>query len=192
MKFNTLFKNYQLCLEESQIVYYHGTTSKLKSRETFSTFKKTNGIRTNNMTGNINVVSSDWIFVTKDRELARIYAISRTEEMEDKSGDIYYPTILNVKINKPKLNILDLSNPNTFESNLENINISPIEYWGMGMYDITQMYELLDDSKQSQIIKNAGFNAVQLLDQPKTKKGISLALDINDKTLFKIISSNKP
>jgi hypothetical protein len=145
--------------------FYHG--SAIKKTETFKEFDKKSFGYTNSMGRNQKIVR-EFIFLTNDKELADKFAIARKNSLEDQSGRLdFKKVILSVNVKKSKLKVLDLTD-DEYEFNLQKIGIDPVEEFGMGMYDQTDMWTLLDDPAMVKIIKEHGFNAIELLEPSHT------------------------
>jgi len=156
-------------------IYYHGTTLP-KDNTTIDKFINKTGIRSNAFIGYTREVNSLWTFFTDSVDLARKFGSSKTDFYHDKANFKYKTVILKYEIDENKLNILDLTTED-YEFKLEKIGINLIKIYGIGMYDIEMMWELLDEDEYTNIIVNAGFNAVKLIENiGENYKGVSLAI----------------
>ena len=168
-------KKFSIFVNEN--IYYHGTVLP-KINQNIDSFKKNTGYRTNPMLDILREVNSPWVFFTTDYDLAYKFGSSKTEGLYHDKNDFSYQTVvLKYEINENKINILDLTTKD-YEAELEDIGISLIDLYGIGMYSQDQMWELLDDEEISKTIQSR-FDAVKLIENSSGYKGISLAIDIN-------------
>lgn len=151
--------------------YYHGTC--LHKDSDIDKFDIKKGYRS--FFGVNYGVEAPWVFFADDPHIARKYGAAKTELYHDKGNFSYKTKVLEYEIDESKLNILDISN-DQYEFTLQNIGLDPIEIYGMGMYRLNEMWELLDEKEYSDIIVNKGYNAVRLMEPDDT---ISLAIHIS-------------
>lgn len=162
----------------SEGVYYHGTTLH-RDNPDIDAFKITAGQRSNPLVGLTREVYSPWVFFTDDEDVAEMYGSAKTDGIYHSRGDFSHKTVvLKYRINESRLNILDLTTED-YEFKLQNIGIDPIKWFGMGMYEQDQMWELLDDNEMSDKIIQSGYNAVKLIESDVSYSAESLAIHIN-------------
>lgn len=157
--------------------YYHGTPLP-KDNPTIDKFVSKKGYRSNAYTG-LREVKSPWIFFTENESMARTYGAEKTDGLYHDKGNFNYTNfVLTYQIDESKLNILDLAKDN-YEFVLEDIDIKLYEYFGMGMYEQEDMWELLDDEEISKHIVEKGFDSVKLIENIGSYSGTSLAIHIS-------------
>jgi len=163
-------------------IYYHGTTLPVKN-PTLDKFVQKTGYRSI-MSVNYEV-KNPWVFFTKNYDLAYYFGSQKTDSFYHSKGNFSYKTfVFKYDINESNLNILDLTNEDDYEFKLEDIGIKLYEYFGIGMYNINQMWEILDDEEISDKILRSGFNAVKVVEKTSSYNDYSLAIHIsvvNDK-----------
>jgi hypothetical protein len=165
-------KTYNESLAEN--IYYHGTTLP-KTSPDIDKFRSETGYRGNTMLGSNRKVKSPWVFFTDDSDMARKYGETKTEYLYHDKGDFTNKTVvLKYDIDETLLKILDLTTKD-YELNLKNIGIDLIELYGIGMFKIDDMWDLLDDDEISNTIIENGYDAVKLVEN----NGTSLAIHIN-------------
>jgi hypothetical protein len=155
-------------LEENIKTYYHGTST--VDGKPFDKFIKSKGARTS--ISGVNEVEVDWSFFTEDKELAMKFARAKQDYYDDQ-GKKTKPIVIEVNIDLSNMKVLDLSN-DEYEDELARIDskIAPYNYYGIGNYFQTQMWEWLEDKYTSDIIINNGVNVVKLL-EPNQDGGYS-------------------
>ncbi len=162
-------------------IYYHGAALP-KDNPTISNFITKTGYRSNPMLQMQREVNSPWTFFTDSEDLARKFGGAKVEGLYHDKGDFRYKAVvLKYDIDDTKLNILDLTIEggaavNGYEFALLKIGIDLSELYGVGGYDIDMMWELLDDNDTTNIIINAGYNAVKLIENGTGYNGTSLAI----------------
>lgn len=160
-----------------ETVYFHGT-SLPKENPNIDKFEKRTGYRSGVFTGIITESSSSWTFFSEDVDFARKFGYAHTERHEDSGNRKNTTVILKYDIDESSLNILDLRTED-YETKLEKIGIKLWEMYGYGMYEQDQMWQLLDDEETSNIIVQAGFNAVKIFEDLFGNRGESLAIHID-------------
>ena len=156
-------------------VYYHGTVLP-KNVMNIDKFIGKTGFRSNAFVGYVREVNSPWTFFTNSYELAQKFGSSKTEVYHDKGNFNYKTAILKYEIDENQLTILDLTTED-YEIKLQKIGVNPIDIYGIGMYDIDMMWQLLDEDEYSNIIVKAGYNAVKLIENiSNSYHGTSLAI----------------
>ena len=160
--------------------YYHGT-SLPKSEPDFTTANKDKGVgvRSNAFMGTSREQKSPFFFITSERDVANDFAQAKKEYHDDKvkPNEKHTSRIIPFKFNEKNSKILDLTKDD-YEFVLQEIGESPIDFFGMGMYEQDQMWEMLDEPKFAEKLKSLGYDAVKFIEP---KRGIGIAVLNTDK-----------
>jgi hypothetical protein len=160
--------------------YYHGT-SLPKSEPDFTTANKDKGVgvRSNAFMGTSREQKSPFFFITSERDVANDFSQAKKEYYNDelKPKENHTSRIIPFKFDEKNSKVLDLTKDN-YEFVLQDIGESPIDFFGMGMYEQDQMWEMLDEPKFAEKLKSLGYDAVKFIEP---KRGIGIAVLNTDK-----------
>lgn len=153
-------------------IMYHGTALPINNFN-FEKFLKVKGYSSSTFLG-VTEEERFFGFITPNKEMAIEYA-NHTIESKPKN---YKKALIVVYVDFSKLNIIDLSNEETFEDNLNKIGF---KLWDSGYgYGVNDMWKLLDEPEIVKLIKNAGFNSVKLIEDSVGIIGISYGILLDE------------
>lgn len=162
--------------------YFHGT-SLPKSEKDFTRFdiEKGRGVRSNAFMGTFREQKSPFFFITSEESVANDFANAKRDFFNDeiKPKEKHTSRIIPFTFNEKDAKVLDLTGQD-YEFVLEDIGFSPIDFFGMGMYEQDQMWEMLDTPEFASKLKDLGYDAVKYIEP---KRGIGIAVLNTDKII---------
>ena len=155
--------------------YFHGT-SLPRSESDFTKIdtSKGRGVRSNAFMGTFREQKSPFFFITSEESVANDFANAKRDFFNDetKPKEKHTSRIIPFAFNEKDAKVLDLTGQD-YEFVLEDIGFSPIDFFGMGMYEQDQMWEMLDAPEFAEKLKELGYDAVKYVEP---KRGVGIAV----------------